>query len=220
MLEFMSLFSKLFIRNGNKIILHKKNGKVCEVAFISGLDIKFKGKNSTVEIWEPYKFVKIFGSKKSKIYIVGDDNYIRIKNTKHSIYSLRISGIQNNNKICIGENFFSTGYLHIEFGKQSGLNLSIGDGCMFGQGVNIMLNDCHKIMDLTSGEQINKPKKGIFIGNNVWLARDVRILKDISIADNTVVATGSIVTKSSFENNVILAGIPAKVVKNNITWKP
>ena len=214
----MSILSKLFVRNGNKIILHKKNGKICEVAFLIGLDIKFRGKNSTVEIWEPYKFVKKFGSKKSKIYIDGDDNYIRIKNTKHSIYSLRILGLNNNNKVFIGENFFSTGNLQVEFAKCSDLSLSIGDNCMFGQGVNIMLDDFHKIMDLTSGEQINKPKKGIFIGNNVWLARDVRVLKDVSIADNTVVATGSIVTKSSFDNNVILAGIPAKVVKNNITW--
>lgn len=219
MLEFMSIFSKLFIRNGNKIILHKKNGKSCEVPFLNGLDIKFKGKNSTVEIWEPYNFVKKFGSKKSKIHINGDDNYISIRNTKYSVNSMRISGIKNNNKVLIGENFFSTGHLHIEFAQCSNLTLTIGDNCMFGQGVNIMLSDCHSIFDITTKERINKPKRGISIGNKVWLARDVRVLKDVSIGDNTVVSTRSIVNKSCFENNVILAGIPAKVVKNNITWK-
>lgn len=220
MLELMSFFSKLFVRNGNKIILHKKNGKVCEVAFINGLDIRFMGKNSIVEIWEPCKFVKKFGSKRSKIYVNGDSNYISIKRTKFSIYSLRISGMKNNNKLMIGENFFSTGDMHIEFANRSNLTLNIGNDCMFGQGVNIMLDDCHKIYDLTSGVQINKPQKGICIGNKVWLARDVRVLKDVSIADNTVVATGSVVSKSSIENNVILAGIPARKVKENITWKP
>lgn len=214
----MSLFSKLFIRNGNKIILHKKNGSVKEVLFLNGLDIKFKGKNSTVEIWEPYKFEKKFGAKKSKIIIKGDDNYISIKNTNRSIYSLRISGINNNNKLLIGENFFSTGYLHIEFADCSNLTLTIGDNCMFGQGVNIMLSDFHSILDMATGERINKPKKGISIGNKVWLAREVRVLKDISIADETIVATRSVVNKSCTESNVILAGIPAKIVKRGITW--
>ncbi len=215
----MSLFSKIFIKRGNKIIVHKKDGRTKEVAFLNGLEVRFKGKNSTVEIWEPYNFVKKIGPNRSKICIYGDNNYISIKNNKRSIHSLRISGIKDNNNVQIGKDFFSTGNLHIEFGGCSNIDLKIGDECMFGQGVSLMLYDCHKILDVTTGKQINKPKTGISIGNRVWLARNVRVLKDVSIADDTVVATGSVVTKSFSENNVILAGVPAKVVKNNISWK-
>lgn len=213
------IFAKLFLKNGNKIILHKKDGRVCEVAFIKGLDIKFKGKNSTVEIWEPYNFVKKFGYQKSKISVDGDNNYIVFKSTKQSIRSIRLFGLKHNNKVIIGENFYSTGLLKIEFANLSNMTLNIGDNCMFGQGVSIMLSDCHTIKDITTGQQINKPKHGVTIGNKVWLARDVKILKDVSIGDNTVVATGSVVTKSFSDNNVLLAGIPARVVKSNIDWE-
>lgn len=50
------------------------------------------------------------------------------------------------------------------------------------------------------------------IGNNVWLGRGVMILKDSIIGDNSVVAAGSVITKK-FEDNKILGGIPAKVIK-------
>ncbi len=62
-------------------------------------------------------------------------------------------------------------------------------------------------------------KKGITIGNHVWLARDVKIFKDVSIADNTVVANGSVVTKSFDKENVLLGGCPAKILKENINWE-
>ncbi len=47
----------------------------------------------------------------------------------------------------------------------------------------------------------------------------VSILKGATIFDNSIVAFGSIVTKSFTETNVIIAGIPAKIVKTNINWK-
>jgi acetyltransferase-like isoleucine patch superfamily enzyme len=39
-----------------------------------------------------------------------------------------------------------------------------------------------------------------------------------SIADHSVVGTGSVVTKPSPEPGVILAGNPARVVKQGISW--
>jgi len=50
------------------------------------------------------------------------------------------------------------------------------------------------------------------IGNNVWLGRGVMVLKDSIVGDNSIVAAGSVVTKK-FEDNKILGGIPAKVIK-------
>ena len=38
------------------------------------------------------------------------------------------------------------------------------------------------------------------------------------IADNSIVGWGSIVTKEFNEPNVIIAGIPAKIVKRGINW--
>lgn len=206
------------MRNNNQILLHKKNGKICKVFFITGLDIQFKGKNSIVEIWEPVRFVKKFGSKKSVIKIDGDNNYVQIKPTIHSIYSLKINGIKDNNKILIGENLYQTGACKIEFTGLSNLIFEIGDNCMLGQDVNFLLGDYHKIFDNITNKQINIPKKGIKLGNNIWVARDVKIMKDVSIASNSVVATGSIVTKSFEQENILISGIPAKILKENINW--
>ena len=44
-------------------------------------------------------------------------------------------------------------------------------------------------------------------------------MKDVKISRNSVVAYGSLVTKKFEQENVLLAGIPAKIVKENIYWK-
>ena len=46
----------------------------------------------------------------------------------------------------------------------------------------------------------------------------VIILKGVKIEDNTVVAAGSVCTKKSKEQNIILAGNSAEIVKKNINW--
>lgn len=204
--------------NNNKIIVHKKNGKTCKVLFVNGLKIKFKGKNSIVELWEPVHFIKKFGSKKSSIIIDGNNNHIQIKPTIHSIYSLKINGIKNNNKVIIEENFYQTGTCKIEFTGQSNLVLKIGKNCMCAQNVQFLLGDYHKIIDNFTQEQTNIPKQGISLGNHVWIARDVKIMKDVSIANNSVVVSGSIVTKSFEQENILIGGIPAKILKENINW--
>lgn len=205
-------------KNNNKIILHKKNGDICQVGHINGLSIRFKGKNSVVEVWEPFYFVKWFGEKRCKIRINGDNNHIVIKPTIYRISSIQLLGLKDNNKVTIGENLYSTGVTKFEFAGESNLELNIGNDCMFGQNVKFMLGDYHSIYDIKSNVQTNTPKKGITIGNHVWLARDVKIFKDVSIADNTVVANGSVVTKSFEKENVLLGGCPAKILKENINW--
>jgi acetyltransferase-like isoleucine patch superfamily enzyme len=43
-------------------------------------------------------------------------------------------------------------------------------------------------------------------------------LKGANIGNDSVVATKAVVTSGTYENNVVLAGNPAKVVKRNIAW--
>ncbi|RLA52866.1 MAG: acyltransferase [Gammaproteobacteria bacterium] len=56
-------------------------------------------------------------------------------------------------------------------------------------------------------------RQGILIGSNCWIGAKVTILDGVTVGDNCVIAAGSIVTKST-PDNVVVAGVPAKVIRN------
>jgi acetyltransferase-like isoleucine patch superfamily enzyme len=55
-------------------------------------------------------------------------------------------------------------------------------------------------------------RKGIKIGSNCWIGAKVTILDGVIIGNNTVIAAGAVVTRS-FKDNVLLGGVPAKIIK-------
>lgn len=54
--------------------------------------------------------------------------------------------------------------------------------------------------------------KGIKIGNNVWVGAKATFLDGATIGDNCIVAAGAVV-RGTFPNNVIIGGVPAKIIK-------
>lgn len=55
--------------------------------------------------------------------------------------------------------------------------------------------------------------KAITIGDNVWIGGGAIILPGVTFGHNVVVAAGAVVTKSFVDDNIVLAGHPAKVIK-------
>jgi carbonic anhydrase/acetyltransferase-like protein (isoleucine patch superfamily) len=96
--------------------------------------------------------------------------------------------------------------------------IRIGEDCMFAYDIDLRTGDSHSIIDSISKQRINYAKD-INIGNHVWIASHVSILKGVSIADNSVVATRAVVTKTFTEKNILIGGMPAKKIKENIDWK-
>ena len=93
------------------------------------------------------------------------------------------------------------------FQDQGGI--TIGDNCLIGQQVVIAtLNH-----DLCPDKRANMLPAPVAIGNNVWIGAHATILAGVTIGDNAVVAAGAVVTKDVPENTVV-AGVPAKVIKN------
>lgn len=65
------------------------------------------------------------------------------------------------------------------------------------------------------GEAIRRQsetRKGIAIGNDVWLGTGVRVLDGVRIGDGCVVAAGAVVT-TNLEPDGIYAGVPARLLR-------
>ena len=58
----------------------------------------------------------------------------------------------------------------------------------------------------------------ITIGDHVWIGERATILKGVKIGDGAVVACNAVVTKD-VPPNCLVAGVPAKVIRENIIWK-
>jgi len=54
----------------------------------------------------------------------------------------------------------------------------------------------------------------IKIGKNCWLGANSVILPGVELGDNVIVAAGAVVTKS-FSNNLVIGGVPAKILSEN-----
>lgn len=88
--------------------------------------------------------------------------------------------------------------------------IDIGDDTLIGQYVTVMDHEAHGI----------DPEKRRLIGQigtvkikkNVWIGNNVTILKNSEIEENTIIAAGAVVS-GKFPKNVIIGGIPAKVIK-------
>ncbi len=92
-------------------------------------------------------------------------------------------------------------------------NIKIGNGTGISWGSEIIDTDFHRMS--REGAVISAP---IEIGNHVFVGRRVMIMKGVKIGDGSVIAAGAIVTRD-VPPNCLAAGIPAKVIKENINWE-
>jgi maltose O-acetyltransferase len=120
-----------------------------------------------------------------------------------------IEARHNSSVIEIGDRVWTNNNLAIIC---NGSSIVIEKDTLIGLNVEIMDSDFHNLSPLTrrSREPTSSP---VLIESNVWIGSNVRILKGVTVGKNSVIANGSIVVKSIPEN-VIAAGIPAKVVKS------
>lgn len=178
------------------------------ISIIKRLRNKFRVENSNKVIIG--KNVKM---SKCKITIKGKNNTLNIlNNNKLRDVTFEIIGI--NCSITIQENC-TIGHNSYISAKDNNIHVSIDEKCMFSRNVKIMTSDGHPIFK--DGNIINQAKS-ITIEKNVWLADNVTILKGVTIGENSVVGINSTVTKN-VPSNAISAGNPAKVIKENISWK-
>jgi acetyltransferase-like isoleucine patch superfamily enzyme len=93
----------------------------------------------------------------------------------------------------------------------------IGKDCILSGNIEIRTGGSHLIFDKITGERINFAKD-VTINDHVWISANCKILKGVTIPKDVIVGFSSVVTKSFEESNVIIAGVPARIVKRGIGW--
>lgn len=104
---------------------------------------------------------------------------------------------------------YLNGFVQIVCAKK----IQIGENVAIARDVIIRDTDAHSIED---GK--HEKSKEVIIGNHVWIGTRAIIMKGVHIGDGAVIAAGAIVTKD-VPPNTIVAGVPAKVIRENISWK-
>ncbi len=150
---------------------------------------------------------------KSGIQIVGNHNRIEIGEDAHIKYA-SFNFEEDGNAITVGRNTAMCG--RINLAALEGTAISIGEDCLFSAGIEIRTSDSHSILN-AEGERINAAES-ITLSDRVWCGQGVYILKGAAVGPDSVIGAASVVTKPFCEPNCILAGIPARVVKREITW--
>jgi len=186
-------------------------------------------------------WLRIFFKKASGLLFIGSNVKVRhayqitagknlILEDNVSVNALSFDGIQFGDHVSIGRNstLFGTGIISnkgkgIKIGNRTGINtgaylagqggITIGDDVITGPNLQIF-SENHVFADLN---QIIKEqpltRMGVTVGNNCWIGGGVTILDGVNIGDGCVIAAGSVVTKSVPANSIV-AGVPAKVLRN------
>lgn len=95
-------------------------------------------------------------------------------------------------------------------------NIIIGEHALLGWNINIRDSDGHSII-YPSKRRFKD--SSIVIGSHVWIASYVDILKGVTIGDDSMIAYRSCVIGNVEKSNCLIAGSPAKIIRDNISWE-
>lgn len=196
------LYNNIFNRHVKSYVrFGMHTGKYCCIQFDKGSQLIL---NKPIKIGD----AQVKGSKretrlrledKAKITVqdrgfsVGAGSYIRVVKGGHLILN---GGFCNENvQITCGD------------------TIEIGQDATIGRDVVIRSFDGHTIN--IPGYKVSKPIK---IGHHVWIGQGATILKGVTVGDGAIIASGAVVTKD-IPPRCIAGGVPAKILKENVTWK-
>lgn len=146
------------------------------------------------------------------IHIEGDGNLIDIGEHTHIRGRILVKG--NNQRVVIGDHTTS---VEVRLLCSEGCDIIIGRWCMFSRKIEVRTTDAHSVVDRQTYQRLN-PASSVTIGDHVWVGLGAVINKGSSVPSDCIVGAMSFVNRPFEEEGVILAGIPAKVIRTGITW--
>ena len=176
-------------------------------ALLDKVDFHISGENNRVIIED---FSRL---KNCAVYISGNNNTIRI-GAWSTLIQAEFCIEDDGNEILLGEHTRILGKTHLA--AIEGTKIIIGKDGMFSSDVHFRTGDSHSILDM-DGKRING-SEDIVLGEHVWVGTKTTCLKGAMVPDHSIIGAGSLVTKKFSTPNCILAGVPAKIVKENVDW--
>lgn len=179
---------------------------IAENVEASKLLVDIRGSNNSISIKNNCVINDLY------IRFWGDDNCIEIGDSCKITGRFLFDG--SNQKLKIGR---LTTFERVGIVVAEGVSVSIGEDCMFSYGIQLRTTDAHSIIDLTTGKRSNQAQS-LHVGNHVWVGAEAIIQKGTKIPNNSIVGIRSVVSGKFYNNNVAIAGVPAKIVKEMIDW--
>ena len=166
-----------------------------------------KGHDNQITIGEHGKFNKL------KIDINGSHNQIII--SEYVKFSGQLLIVGNHLHIHIGEHTTAIDCYILARDK----SVTIGKSCMISRGIEIRATDVHKVYDIDSKVRLNDAHADVVLGDHIWVAANVTISKNVTIASGWSLAGAAVVNKPIETPNWMVAGTPAKIIRQNVRWE-
>ena len=194
MIKFFSLLYGIFVlRKFKRVFVHPSSTILCSSKIKFGKNFSI-GRNCYVNALSKEGFV--CGDNVSMGFLTHVDLTGSMKNLG--------KGIKIGNNVGLGS--------HGHYGSGVG-GLEIGNDTIIGNYVSFHPEN-HNYSDLSTPIRLQGVSgKGIKIGNNCWIGAKATFLDGAEIGNGCIIAAGALV-KDKFPDNVIIGGVPAKILKN------
>jgi len=93
--------------------------------------------------------------------------------------------------------------------------VEIGQHCLIARCLTVMDSDWHKLA--TGNDELKEQIKEVIIKDHCWIGQNVTILKGVTIGEGAVIGASSVVT-TDVEPRTMVAGNPARVIRENVAW--
>lgn len=207
-----------FLRVVSRLLGRKKKRKIFEARGLEGNTVDTGGAKSLKGLIEIARgsgnLVKIAEGSEfaGSIKVYGTGNRVLIGEGTKIQASILVKG--SNQTVSIGD-FTTIAGAYILC--QEGCHVSIGRWCMFSRDIEIRTTDAHSVVDRKTGQRLNTPAS-ISIGDHVWVGVRALISKGAKVPSDSIIGAMSFVNSSFEEDGVIVAGVPAKIIRRGITW--
>ena len=94
--------------------------------------------------------------------------------------------------------------------------VEIGERCRLARNVTIMDSDWHGLA--VGNEKPRETIEEVTVKDHCWIGQNAMILKGVTIGEGAVVGAGSVVTRD-IEPRTMVAGNPARVIRQNVAWE-